>query len=203
MMQDIAILTGGQFIAEELGQKLENVKLSDLGNAKRIVVNKDTTTIIGGGGEKAAIQGRADEIRKLIDDSTSDYDKEKLRERLAKLTGGVAVIRVGAPSETEMKTRKEAFDDAISATKAAMAEGIVHQVWLTTCSRGLGRVPGLASGLGRGISAFRSTAHPAGSASTSAGRSGRRATDAATSLTWPYCNASGDGPIGPTPQPVG
>jgi chaperonin GroEL len=125
MMQDIAILTNGQFIAEELGLKLENVGLESLGRAKRIVVDKDNTTIIGGAGEKKAIEGRAAEIRKMIADTTSDYDREKLQERLAKLTGGVAVIRVGAPSEAELKSRKEAFDDAISATKAAMAEGIV------------------------------------------------------------------------------
>jgi chaperonin GroEL len=125
MMQDMAILTGGRFVAEELGQKLENITLDGLGKAKRIVVDKDNTTIVGGAGDKAAIEGRAAEIRKLIELTTSDYDKEKLQERLAKLTGGVAVIRVGAPSETEMKSRKEAFDDAISATKAAMAEGIV------------------------------------------------------------------------------
>ncbi len=125
IMQDIAILTGGQFIAEELGLKLENVGVETLGTAKRVLVDKDNTTIIGGGGSKEAIKGRASEIRKLIEETTSDYDKEKLRERLAKLTGGVAVIRVGAPSEAEMKNRKEAFDDAISATKAAMAEGIV------------------------------------------------------------------------------
>ena len=125
MMQDIAILTGGQFIAEELGLKLENIGIESLGKAKRVVVDKDNTTIIGGGGEKKAIEGRAAEIRKLIADTTSEYDREKLRERLAKLTGGVAVIRVGAPSEAELKSKKEAFDDAISATKAAMAEGIV------------------------------------------------------------------------------
>jgi chaperonin GroEL len=125
MMEDIAILTGGQFIAEELGLKLENVGVESLGKAKRVIVDKDNTTIIGGGGEKRSIDGRASEIRKLIADTTSDYDREKLQERLAKLTGGVAVIRVGAPSEAELKSRKEAFDDAISATKAAMAEGIV------------------------------------------------------------------------------
>ncbi|HLH31144.1 MAG TPA: chaperonin GroEL, partial [Terriglobia bacterium] len=125
MMQDIAILTGGQFIAEELGLKLENVGVESLGKAKRVVVDKDNTTIIGGGGNKKAIDGRAGELRKLIADTTSDYDREKLQERLAKLTGGVAVIRVGAPSEIELKSRKEAFDDAISATKAATAEGIV------------------------------------------------------------------------------
>jgi chaperonin GroEL len=125
IMQDMAILTGGRFIAEELGLKLESVGVENLGKAKRVIVDKDNTTIVGGGGSKEAIQGRADEIRKLIADTTSDYDREKLQERLAKLTGGVAVIRVGAPSEAEMKSRKEAFDDAISATKAAMAEGIV------------------------------------------------------------------------------
>jgi chaperonin GroEL len=125
IMQDIAVLTGGQFIAEELGLKLENVGIESLGRAKRVVVDKDTTTIIGGGGRSEAIRGRAAEIRALIAETTSDYDREKLQERLAKLTGGVAVIHVGAPSEAEMKSRKEAFDDAISATKAAMAEGIV------------------------------------------------------------------------------
>ena len=125
IMQDIAILTSGQFIAEELGLKLENIGIESLGKAKRVIVDKDNTTIVGGAGDKEAIKGRAAELRKLIADTTSDYDREKLRERLAKLTGGVAVIRVGAPSEAEMKSRKEAFDDAISATKAAMAEGIV------------------------------------------------------------------------------
>jgi chaperonin GroEL len=125
MLQDIAILTGGQLIAEELGLKLEKISLADLGRAKRVVVDKDNTTIIGGAGLKQAIDGRCAELRKQIEASTSDYDKEKLQERLAKLAGGVAVIRVGAPSEAELKNRKEAFDDAISATKAAMAEGIV------------------------------------------------------------------------------
>jgi chaperonin GroEL len=125
MLEDIAILTGGRVIAEELGVKLANVTIADLGQAKRVVVDKDSTTIVGGGGEKTAISGRADEIRAQIKATTSDYDREKLEERLAKLTGGVAVIRVGAPSEAEMKNRREAFEDAISATKAAMAEGIV------------------------------------------------------------------------------
>jgi chaperonin GroEL len=125
MMQDIAILTGGQFIAEELGLKLENIGIDSLGRAKRVIVDKDNSTIVGGAGDKKAIDGRAAELRKLIADTTSDYDREKLQERLAKLTGGVAVIRVGAPSEAELKSKKEAFDDAISATKAAMAEGIV------------------------------------------------------------------------------
>jgi chaperonin GroEL len=125
MLQDIAILTGGQMIAEELGIKLEKVNLEQLGTAKRVVIDKDTTTIVSGGGAKAAIDGRCKEIRKQIEETTSDYDREKLQERLAKLTGGVAVIRVGAPSEAEMKKLKEAFEDAISATKAAVEEGIL------------------------------------------------------------------------------
>jgi len=125
MLQDIAILTGGELIAEELGLKIENLTLKELGRAKRIVIDKDKTTIIGGEGSKAAIEGRCAEIRKQIEKTTSDYDKEKLHERLAKLSGGVAVIRAGAPSEAEMKNRKEAIEDAISATKAALAEGIV------------------------------------------------------------------------------
>jgi chaperonin GroEL len=125
MLEDLAILTGGRLIAEELGVKLANVSVADLGQAKRVVADKDSTTIVGGGGAKAAIAGRADEIRAQIKAATSDYDREKLEERLAKLTGGVAVIRVGAPSEAEMKNRREAFEDAISSTKAAMAEGIV------------------------------------------------------------------------------
>jgi chaperonin GroEL len=125
MLQDIAILTGGQLIAEELGIKLENVTMEQLGRAKRVVMDKDTTTIVGGIGAKSAIDGRCRELRKQIEETTSDYDKEKLQERLAKLTGGVAVIRVGAPSEAEAKKLKEAFEDAISATKAAIAEGVL------------------------------------------------------------------------------
>jgi chaperonin GroEL len=125
MLEDVAVLTGGRVIAEELGIKLSSVTLADLGQAKRVVVDKDSATIVGGNGTKAAIDGRAAEIRAQIKMVTSDYDREKLEERLAKLTGGVAVIRVGAPSEAEMKNRREAFEDAISATKAAIAEGIV------------------------------------------------------------------------------
>jgi chaperonin GroEL len=131
MMQDLGVLTGGQFIAEELGLKLESMTVNDLGKARRVVIDKDNTTVIGGGGQKEAIDGRCHEIRKQIENTTSDYDREKLEERLAKLAGGVAVIRVGAPSETEMKSRKEALEDAISATKAAMAEGIVPGGGLT------------------------------------------------------------------------
>ncbi|MBI3972385.1 MAG: chaperonin GroEL [Chloroflexi bacterium] len=125
LMQDIAILTGGQFIAGELGLTLEHVTLDHLGTAKRVILDKDTTTIIGGAGTKEATEGRCNELRKQIQTTTSDYDREKLEERLGKLSGGVAVIRAGAPSEAEMKSRKEAFEDAINATKAAMAEGIV------------------------------------------------------------------------------
>jgi chaperonin GroEL len=125
MLEDMAVLTGGQVVSEDLGTRLENVQLAQLGRAKRIVIDKETTTIIGGAGERGAIDARMHQIRKQIEDATSDYDKEKLQERLAKLAGGVAVIRVGAPSEAEMKSRKDALDDAIAATKAAVAEGIV------------------------------------------------------------------------------
>jgi chaperonin GroEL len=125
MLEDMAVLTGGRVVAAELGMKLENIALGELGQASRVVIDKDTTTIIGGEGARAAIDGRCKELRRQIEDTTSDYDREKLEERLAKLSGGVAVIRVGAPSEAEMKNRHEAFDDAIHATKAAIAEGIV------------------------------------------------------------------------------
>jgi chaperonin GroEL len=125
MLQDMAILTGGRVLSEELGISLEKMTTADLGRARRIVVDKDSTTIISGLGAKEAIQGRIKELRHQIEETTSDYDREKLQDRLAKLTGGVAVIHVGAPSEAEMKSLKEAFDDAISAAKAAIAEGIV------------------------------------------------------------------------------
>jgi chaperonin GroEL len=125
ILQDIATLSGGQVVSEELGIKLEDVELSQLGHATRVVVDKDNTTIIGGAGKKSDIDARIKMIRREIEDTKSDYDREKLEERLAKLSGGVAVIRVGAPSESEMKARKEALDDAISSTKAAVAEGIV------------------------------------------------------------------------------
>jgi chaperonin GroEL len=125
MFEDIAVLTGGQVISEDLGIKLENVTLDMLGRARSIRVEKETTTIIDGAGSKEDIAGRCNQIKAQIEETTSDYDREKLQERLAKLAGGIAVIRVGAPSEAEMKSRKEAFDDAISATKAAVAEGIV------------------------------------------------------------------------------
>jgi len=125
MLEDMAVLTGGQVITEELGLKLENVTLEQLGRAARVVADKENTTLIGGVGDRARIEGRIAQIRREIEKTTSDYDREKLEERLAKLSGGVAVIRVGAPSEAEMKSKKEALDDAISSTKAAVAEGIV------------------------------------------------------------------------------
>ncbi len=125
IMADIAVLTGGTFLAEELGLSLDKVEIEQLGRARRVVIGKDTTTIIGGAGSKQDIDGRRAEIRRQIETTTSDYDREKLQERLARLSGGVAVIRVGAPSEAEMKNKREAFEDAIAATKAAVAEGIV------------------------------------------------------------------------------
>jgi chaperonin GroEL len=125
MLQDMAELTGATVVAEELGLTLEHATVEQLGRAKRVVADKDNTTIIGGGGDRKRIDGRIDQIRREIEKTTSDYDREKLQERLAKLAGGVAVIRVGAPTEAEMKSKKEALDDAISATKAAVAEGIV------------------------------------------------------------------------------
>jgi chaperonin GroEL len=125
MLEDLAILTGGRAITEDLGIKLENIKLEDLGRAKRVVIDKDNTTIIEGAGTKKAIEGRVKQIRAQIEDTTSDYDREKLQERLAKLVGGVAVIKVGAATETEMKEKKARVEDAMHATKAAVEEGIV------------------------------------------------------------------------------
>jgi len=125
MLEDIGILTGGRVIAEELGMKLENVTLQDLGRCKRLVVDKDNTTIVDGAGKKADIEGRIKQIRAQIEETTSDYDREKLQERLAKLVGGVAVVRVGAATEIEMKEKKARVEDALHATRAAVEEGIV------------------------------------------------------------------------------
>jgi chaperonin GroEL len=125
MLEDIAILTDGRMIAEELGIKLENVTLKDLGRAKRIIVDKDNTTIVEGAGKKSAIEGRINQMRAQIEETTSDYDKEKLQERLAKLAGGVAVVKVGAATEVEMKEKKARVEDALHATRAAVEEGIV------------------------------------------------------------------------------
>ena len=125
MLEDVAILTGGRAITEDLGIKLESLTLEDLGAAKKITIDKDNTTIIEGAGEKKAIEGRVKQLRTQIEDVTSDYDREKLQERLAKLVGGVAVIKVGAATETEMKEKKARIEDAMHATKAAVEEGIV------------------------------------------------------------------------------
>jgi chaperonin GroEL len=125
MLRDVAVLTAGQVISEEVGFKLENATLNDVGRAKRIVVDKDNTTIVDGKGKESDIQGRINEIKAAVEKSTSDYDKEKLQERLAKLAGGVAVINVGAATETEMKEKKARVEDALHATRAAVEEGIV------------------------------------------------------------------------------
>lgn len=125
MLEDIAVLTGGQALSEDLGLKLENVKISDLGRAKRITIDKDNTTIVEGAGDSAKIQGRVKQIKAQIEETTSDYDREKLQERLAKIVGGVAIINVGAATETEMKEKKARVEDALHATKAAVEEGIV------------------------------------------------------------------------------
>ncbi len=125
MLEDIAILTGGEVITEEMGLKLENTQLSQLGKARRVVVGKDDTTIIDGAGEKAQIEGRINQIRSEIENTDSDFDREKLQERLAKLAGGVAVVKVGAATETEMKEKKHRVEDALQATRAALEEGIV------------------------------------------------------------------------------
>jgi chaperonin GroEL len=125
MLEDIAILTNGRAITEDLGIKLESIKLEDLGKAKKVTIDKDNTTIVEGGGSSSAIEGRVKQIRAQIEDTTSDYDREKLQERLAKLVGGVAVIKVGAATETEMKEKKARVEDAMHATKAAVEEGIV------------------------------------------------------------------------------
>jgi chaperonin GroEL len=125
MLEDLAILTGGQVVSEDLGIKLENITVSDLGKAKRINIDKDNTTVIDGAGSRSALEGRVKQIRAQIDETTSDYDREKLQERLAKLIGGVAVINVGAATETEMKEKKARVEDALNATRAAVEEGIV------------------------------------------------------------------------------
>ncbi|MBU6462188.1 MAG: chaperonin GroEL [Bradyrhizobium sp.] len=148
MLEDIGILTGAQVISDDLGLKLENATLEQLGRAARVVADKENTTLIGGKGGRAQIDGRLKQIRNEIEKTTSQYDKEKLEERLAKLSGGVAVIRVGAPTEAEMKTKKEALDDAISSTKAAVAEGIVPGggLALLRCIEAVGKEDGLCDG---------------------------------------------------------
>jgi chaperonin GroEL len=125
MLEDIAVLTGGTMISEDIGIKLENIKVTDLGRAKKVTIDKENTTIVEGAGDPAKIQGRVKQIKTQIDDTTSDYDREKLQERLAKIVGGVAVINVGAATETEMKEKKARVEDALNATRAAVEEGIV------------------------------------------------------------------------------
>ena len=125
MLEDIAILTGGQVISEDIGIKLENVSLDMLGNAKRVSITKEETTIIDGSGTKKDIEARVSQIRQQIEDTTSDYDREKLQERLAKLSGGVAVIKVGGATEIEVKEKKDRVDDALNATRAAVEEGVL------------------------------------------------------------------------------
>jgi chaperonin GroEL len=142
MLADIAVLTGGQVISEDMGIKLENVTANDLGRCKKIKIDKDNTTIVEGAGKKDDIQGRVKQIRTQIDETTSDYDREKLQERLAKLVGGVAVIRIGAATETEMKEKKARVEDALNATRAAVEEGIVSGggVALVRCFEALDNV---------------------------------------------------------------
>jgi len=148
MLADIAVLTGGKVITEDLGIKLENVQLNDLGKAKRVVVDKDNTTIVEGTGKSPEIQGRVSQIRRQIDETTSDYDREKLQERLAKLAGGVAVINVGAATETEMKEKKARVEDALHAVRAAVEEGIVPGggVALVRCIEALDKTRGQMKG---------------------------------------------------------
>ncbi len=157
MLEDIAVLTGGRCITEDLGIKLENVKLDDLGRAKRITIDKENTTIVEGAGKTSDIQGRVDQIKRQIEETTSDYDREKLQERLAKLAGGVAVINVGAATETEMKEKKARVEDALHATRAAVEEGIVAGggVALLRCQTALDKLEARGR---RGRSASRSSA---------------------------------------------
>jgi chaperonin GroEL len=172
MLEDIAILTGGKVIAEELGIKLENVSLQDLGRAKRIVVDKDNTTVIDGAGKKADIEGRIKQIRAQIEETTSDYDREKLQERLAKLVGGVAVIRVGAATEIEMKEKKARVEDALHATRAAVEEGVVPGGGVALI-RASASLEGMAVTRRRPASissSGRSKTQPAGSRPTPAGK---------------------------------
>jgi chaperonin GroEL len=154
MMEDIAVLTGGKFISEDLGIKLENIELADLGRAKSVVIDKENTTIVEGNGKNSDIQGRVAQIRRQIEETTSDYDREKLQERLAKLAGGVAVINVGAATESEMKEKKMRVEDALHATRAAVEEGIVAGggVALIRCINSIDAVKGANEDESIGIS---------------------------------------------------
>jgi chaperonin GroEL len=161
MLKDIAILTGGTVFSEDLGRKLDSATLGDLGRASRISIDKDNTTIVGGKGQKSAVKGRIEQIRSQIAETTSDYDREKLEERLAKLSGGVAVIRVGAPTETEMKERKARFKDALAATRAAVEEGYVPGggVALLRAARAIDQLEGLAEDQRLGAQLVQRAAH--------------------------------------------
>ena len=175
MLEDIAILTGGQVIAEELGIKLENLTLNDLGNAGRVVMDKDNTTIVLGGGKKKDIEARCTEIRNQIENTTSDYDREKLQERLAKLAGGVAVVKVGAATETEMKEKKARVEDALHATRAALEEGIVPGggVALLRCRTTLEGLSGANEEQQAGVNiVLRSLEEPLRMIATNAGQEG-------------------------------
>ena len=195
MLQDIAILTGGQVISEELGLKLENVTLKDLGRAKRVVVDKDNTTLIDGAGAKKAIEGRCSEIRAQIEKTTSDYDREKLEERLAKLAGGVAVIKVGAATEMEMKEKKARVEDALHATRAAVEEGIVPGGGVA-----LLRAQGvLDSHQGRGRAARRRQHHPPRPRGAACAASPR--TPASKARSWSTRSRTARAPGASTPPP--
>jgi chaperonin GroEL len=157
MLQDIAILTGGQVISDDLGMKLENVTLDMLGRAKKVIIKKDDTTVIDGAGDKAEIEARVGQIRAQIEETTSDYDREKLQERVAKLAGGVAVIRVGGMTEVEVKERKDRVDDALNATRAAVQEGVIvgGGVALVQAAKGLDGLKGANSDQDAGIAIVR------------------------------------------------
>jgi chaperonin GroEL len=175
MLEDIAVLTGGRLISEDLGIKLENIKLEDLGRAKRVTVDKENTTIVEGEGKKADIQGRVAQIRRQIEETTSDYDREKLQERLAKLAGGVAVINVGAATETEMKEKKARVEDALHATRAAVEEGIVPGggVALLRAQKALDNIKGLEGDEKVGVAIVRrAIEEPTRQLADNAGREG-------------------------------
>ena len=175
MLEDIAVLSGGRLISEDLGIKLENIKLEDLGRAKRVTVDKENTTIVEGEGKKADIQGRVAQIRRQIEETTSDYDREKLQERLAKLAGGVAVVNVGAATETEMKEKKARVEDALHATRAAVEEGIVPGggVALLRAQKALDNIKGLEPDEKVGVAIVRrAVEEPTRQLADNAGREG-------------------------------
>jgi chaperonin GroEL len=196
MLQDIAILTGGQVISDDLGMKLENVTLDMLGRAKKVIIKKDDTTIIDGAGDKAEIEARVGQIRAQIEETTSDYDREKLQERVAKLAGGVAVIRVGGMTEVEVKERKDRVDDALNATRAAVQEGVIvgGGVALVQAAKGL-------EGL-KGANSTRTPASPSSAARWKLRCARSPRTLASTALSWPARSANRrTRPSASTPRP--